>query len=92
MLDQIRFYINGKRYTVSVAQYSTPVIATGGVVGVAVGAGMYQKSGAPKLLEWLTSKGVRVTRFGYGALVGAAVGAAVVIMGIIVLVALLASQ
>lgn len=92
VLDQIRFYVNGKRYNMSVAQYATPAVAVGGVAGIVVGASMYQKSGAPKLLEWLTAKGVRVKRFGYGALTGVAVGAAVVVMGIIFLAAFLASQ
>lgn len=85
MLDQIRFYISGKHYNVSVAPLSTPAIAVGGAAGLAVGAGMYQSSGAPKLIAWLQSKNVRVKRFGYGALIGIALGVAVLVMGGIII-------
>lgn len=87
MVDEVRVFVNGKRYRMSVAQYSTPLIGAGGVAGVAVAAGMYKKSGASHLIEWLTQKGIRVTRFGYGALIGVAVGVAVLAIAIIAIIA-----
>lgn len=87
MLDRIRFYINGQHYNVSVAPLSTTAIAVGGAAGLAVGAGMYQSSGAPKLIAWLTSKNVRVKRFGYGALIGISFGVAALVIGGIIIAA-----
>lgn len=83
MLDEIKVVIAGKSYRVSVAQYAIPAMATGGIAGAAVAAGMYQKSGARAFLNALREKGITVSRIGYGKVfVIALVGAIVLIAAI----------
>lgn len=83
MLDEFKVTIGDKTYRMSVAQYSTPIVATGGVVGPGVAAGMYHKSGAPAFLDKLSQQGVMVTRFGYGKLVLISVAASIIFIGAI---------
>lgn len=82
ILDEIRVKTGGKSHRVSVAQYSTPAIAAGGVAGTALAAGMYHKSGASAFISHLRDKGITVTRLGYGKMFGLAAIAAVVLIAV----------
>ncbi len=70
MVDQLTIVTKTGKHRVTVAQYSTPAVATGGVAGAAVAHGMYKKSGAEQWVQQLKDKGVQVKRFGYGKLYG----------------------
>jgi len=92
MLDEIRITVDGKSYRMSVAQYAGPVMASGGVAGTAVAAGMYKKSGADVFLQTLRNKGVTISRIGYGKVFGIAVIIAVVLIAILAGIFLLTEQ
>ena len=91
-VDQLTIVTKTGKYRVSVAQYSTPAIATGGVAGAAVAYGMYKRSGAEQWVNNLKDKGVQVKRFGYGKLYGVAFLGAAVFIAVAVLVYFLLNQ
>jgi hypothetical protein len=82
MLDELKIFTQSGVFRISVAQHSTPFIAAGGPAGAAVGYGMYKKSGADKWLARLKENGVKVSRLGYGGLLGVAFLGAIVVIGI----------
>lgn len=82
MLDEIKIITETSKVRMSVAQYSTPAVAAGGIAGVAVGYGMYKKTGADIWLQRFKDNGVHVSRLGYGAIFGIALGVAVAIIAV----------
>ena len=82
VIDEIKIVTPKASYRMSVAQYSTPAIAGGGVAGTAVSYGMYKKSGADKWLQRFKDNGVAVSRLGFGAFIGIALAGAAVVIAI----------
>jgi len=85
LLDEIRITLADKSYRMSVAQYSTPAIAVGGVVGAVAATNMHRRSGAVAFLQTLRERGVPVSYVGYAKGFGiAALIAGVIFAGFVV--------
>jgi|GEM_PF-2905150 len=69
-LDQLSIKTDDKVYRMSVAPYTVPMIATGGVVGSVAAYALYARSGAPSFIQTLRSQGMQVIYTGFAKIFG----------------------
>lgn len=83
MIDEIKIYTNSTKYRVSVSPSSQAVLVAGGLPGVVAANAMYRMTNVDELLERFRQGGVAVTRIGYGAFYGIALGGAVLLVAVL---------
>lgn len=69
-LDQVSIKTDDKVYRMSVAPYTVPMIATGGVAGGVAAYALYARSGAPSFIQTLRSQGIPVIYTGFAKIFG----------------------